>query len=291
MTERPDTLPLLDNPRSDRVRAVARLSGRSVRRRTGTFRVDGPQAVRELLAHRGDAVEQILVTADLLAADPGLAALVRAAPDRAAGRVLLRRVTPDVLRALAGDAPEAPVAPQGIVAVARDVTVDLGAALAGTPRLVALLHGANDPGNAGTVLRAADAAGADAVVLTRGSVDVLGPKTVRATSGSLFHLPVATGVDLAEAADAVRAAGLTVVATSPRATADLFADPVPERTAWLFGNEARGLDDAELAAADTTVRIPLSPRTESLNLAMAATLCLFESARRDPDPASAAPRS
>ena len=137
-----------------------------------------------------------------------------------------------------------------------------------------------DPGNLGTIIRVADSAGADAVILTGRSVDLYNPKVVRSTTGSLFHIPVTVGVDLADALAAVRAAGLQVLAADvkgidlPEAGADLLAQP----TAWLFGNEARGLDDENLALADSAVRVPIFGEAESMNLATAASVLLYQSA-------------
>jgi TrmH family RNA methyltransferase len=196
---------------------------------------------------------------------------------RASG-VPVVEVTAAVLAALAET-----VAPQGVVGVGRLVDVPLAQALAGQPRLVAVLHEVADPGNAGTVLRTADAAGADAVVLTAGSVDPHNGKCVRATAGSLWHLPVCAGPDLDDVLTAARAAGLQVLATSGAGEDDLddllddglLAAP----TAWLFGNEAAGLPDEALHAADRRVRVPVHGRAESLNLASAAAVCLYASAR------------
>ena len=137
------------------------------------------------------------------------------------------------------------------------------------------------PGQAGTLIGTAGAAGADAVVLAGNSVDVYNPKTVRASVGSVFHLPLAVEPDPAAAVRAARAAGLQVLAADGAGELDLdHADDVLARpTAWLFGNEAWGLP-AELAElADHRVRIPLHGRAESLNLSTAAALCLFASAR------------
>lgn len=134
-------------------------------------------------------------------------------------------------------------------------------------------------------------AGADAVVLTASSVDVHNPKTVRSTAGSLFHLPVVPGPELPDAVGALRSAGLTVLAAAGSGEHDLDdlldvvgAAPagVPDLsrpTAWVFGNEAWGLRDEDLALADATVRVPLRGRAESLNLATAATVCLYASGR------------
>jgi RNA methyltransferase, TrmH family len=174
----------------------------------------------------------------------------------------------------------------------------------GPPPLLALLARVQDPGNAGTVVRAADAAGAGAVLLTHGSVDVHNPKVVRSTAGSLFHLDVVQGVDLADAVDRLRGAGVAVLATDGvpgRGSADLDdllddaedgAGPLAGPTAWLFGNEASGLDPAERELADLAVRVPLHGRAESLNLATAAAVCLYASARahRPRRLAGAAPR-
>jgi len=156
----------------------------------------------------------------------------------------------------------------------------LAAALEGA-RIVAVLTQAQDPGNAGTIIRAADAAGADAVVLVRGSVDPTAPKVVRSTAGSLFHLPVVTGVALDDAVAALHEAGLTVLAADGRGDFDLFdAESLLEApSAWLLGNEAHGLPSEALSRADAVVSIPIYGKAESLNVAAAAAVCLYASAR------------
>ncbi len=161
--------------------------------------------------------------------------------------------------------------------------------LAGRPALVAVLAEVRDPGNAGTVIRAADAAGAGAVVLTAASVDVHNAKCVRATAGSLFHLPICTGAALPQVVAALRSTGAAVLAADAAGGLDLddlldaaargepggLSGPV----AWIFGNEARGLPDGALQLADAAVRVPVHGRAESLNLATAATVCLYATAR------------
>lgn len=175
--------------------------------------------------------------------------------------------------------------PAGVVGLCRHLDRPLTDLLSGdrAARLVAICADVRDPGNAGTVVRCADAAGADLVVLAGSSVDAYNPKTVRASVGSLFHLPLAVEPDAAAAVRAAQDAGLVVLAADGAgevdldapATADLLARP----TAWLFGNEAWGLP-AELAGlADHRVRIPIHGRAESLNLSTAAALCLYASAR------------
>lgn len=179
------------------------------------------------------------------------------------------------------------VTPQGLVGVARTVDVSLAAALTGAPRLVAVLLDVRDPGNAGTVIRSADAAGADAVVLAvgadGGAVDPYNGKCVRASAGSVFHLPLVLGVALTDVLAAVREAGLTVLAAAGRAELDLDSlldeGTLSDPTAWVFGTEAHGLADEVVARCDRAVRVPIHGRAESLNLASAATVCLYASAR------------
>lgn len=175
------------------------------------------------------------------------------------------------------------VAPPGLVAVCPALDVPLAAVLAGTPRLVTVLVEVRDPGNAGTVVRTADAAGADAVVFAGSAVDPYNGKAVRASAGSLFHLPIVRVADPAAAIEQLRAAGLVVLAAAGSGERDLDdlanSGALQRRTAWLFGNEAHGIDDAVAAAADARVRVPIRGRAESLNLAVAAGVVLYASAR------------
>lgn len=136
-----------------------------------------------------------------------------------------------------------------------------------------------DPGNAGTVIRTADAAGADGVVLAGRSVDAYNAKTVRASVGSLFHLPLALEPDPTAAVRAAQERGLTVLAADGAGEVDLFDADLSGPTAWLFGNEAWGLPEGLAALADHRVAIPIHGRAESLNLSTAAAVCLYASAR------------
>ena len=168
------------------------------------------------------------------------------------------------------------VTPAGVVAVCRFFDVQLPA----RPRLVAICADVRDPGNAGTVIRTSDAAGADGVVLAGSSVDAYNPKTVRASVGSLFHLPVVVEPDVAAAVAVARASGLTVLAADGdgETSLDDAGDLLGRCTAWLFGNEAWGLPPEVAALADHRIRIPIHGRAESLNLSTAAALCLYASA-------------
>lgn len=273
--------PVLTNPRAERVKAVRALSGRSVRLRAGRFLVEGPQSVREIVRETPARVRDVYATPS--AADRYAAILA----DASVAGVRVHLATDEVLEAMSPDA-------QGLLAVAEPHDVGLAAVLASGPRLVAVLARVRDPGNAGTVIRAADAAGADAVVLTAESVDVHSPKVVRSTAGSLFHLPVTSGETLADVTAGLRAAGLTVLAADGAGDHDLDdlqdavgrprgeGAAVPDLTrptAWVFGNEAWGLPEADRALADAVVRVPIRGRAESLNLATAATVCLYASSR------------
>ncbi len=151
--------------------------------------------------------------------------------------------------------------------------------LAGRPRLLVVLAHVRDPGNAGTVLRGADAVGADAVVLSTASVDVWSPKVVRSTVGSIFHLPIVTDVALPAGLDQLRAAGVRVLAADGAGERLLDDTDLSAPHAWLMGNEAWGLPSELRAACDEVVRVPIYGHAESLNLAMAATVCLYASAR------------
>ncbi|MEO8829317.1 RNA methyltransferase [Lapillicoccus sp.] len=247
-----------------RVRSLAR---RPARTRLGLFLAEGPQSVREAVHHRPDLVRELYVTAS---ATNRYAALLTEARQRG---VAVVSVSDEVLAAMADTD-----TPQGLLAVCALPTATLERVLAAGPRLVCVLAQVRDPGNAGTVLRGADAAGADAVVVTDNSVDVFGPKVVRSAAGSTFHLPVVTGVSLDAAVVGLRDAGLRVLAADGAGERLLGEVDLAAPHAWVLGNEAWGLDEADRARCDETVRVPIYGLAESLNLAMAATVCLYASA-------------
>jgi TrmH family RNA methyltransferase len=255
---------------STRVKEARKLSRRSVRTERRLFLADGPKAVEAALATPGCVVE-VFATPD---ATQRYAALADAAASAGAAWV------PVADRALASLSDS--ITPAGVVAVCRFLDRPLADLLQDAPRLVAVCADVRDPGNAGTVVRCADAVGADLVVLAGTSVDPHNPKTVRASVGSLFHVPIAVEPDAAAALAALRQAGLTILATASEGEVSLFDldAPFDGPTAWLFGNEAHGLDPALAALADHRVSIPIRGRAESLNLSTAAALCLYESARR-----------
>ena len=280
MTAPPIQLP---EPSQAALRAARALQRRAQRAETGMFLVEGRQAVREALAAPG-VVEEVYFRWDAVIANQDLLDAAKAAgvPYYAVSEQNLATITDTVT-------------PQGVVAVANAIDVPLETALAKRRKsgrqpkkkhrrkdvsLVVICAQVRDPGNAGTVIRCADAFGADAVILSSDSVEVYNPKTVRASVGSLFHLPIVVGVDLADAIDACRAAGMQVFATdgaSGTDLTDLQAD-LDKPTAWVMGNESWGLPVEHLALADRTVAVPIYGNAESLNLATAAAVCLYASA-------------
>jgi TrmH family RNA methyltransferase len=264
--------PELTDPRSARVRRLRRLARRAFRADARQFLVEGAQAAREALAsaHDGDArVRELLITTAAAERHPQLVLLAHSAA------VPVTYASEDVLAALSDT-----VAPQGLIAVVDFLDVGLDVLTAHEMRLVAVLADVRDPGNAGSVIRAADAAGADAVVFAGDSVDPYNGKAVRASVGGLFHLPIITGVTTSAAIATLRALGLSILVADGSGATDLdTADTLDRSTAWVFGNEAWGVPADVATLADAAVRIPIYGRAESLNLATAATLCLYASAR------------
>ncbi|WP_425863494.1 TrmH family RNA methyltransferase [Arthrobacter sp. TWP1-1] len=286
----------MTNPRADRVRDVAKLTGRSGRLKRRQFLAEGPQSVREALrAHREclaaggtPVVESLYATVECLKKYPELLEAASAPGSR-----LQLRIASELVLAAMTDT----VSPQGIVAVCNFVDVPLAEVLAAKPKLIAMLCRVQDPGNAGTVLRAADAAGADAVIFSSSSVDIYNPKAVRSTAGSLFHIPVVLGMTVTEVVGAAKAAGVGVLAADgyghlnldqlqDESAARAFDQEIPDSTyeleqptLWMFGNEAQGLAGEEKALADHRVAVPVYGDAESLNLGTAATVCLYASAR------------
>ncbi|MFJ8548534.1 TrmH family RNA methyltransferase [Streptomyces sp. NPDC093676] len=270
----PPALELI-SPRSPRVTAARRLGRRSFRGKEQLFLAEGPQAVREAAGHRADGrstLVELFATPEAAERYPDIVGAARDAGARV--HLAAEEVIADV---------STTVTPQGLVGVCRFLDTDFDAVLSARPRLVAVLAHVRDPGNAGTVLRCADAAGADAVVLTDASVDLYNPKAVRASVGSLFHLPVAVGVPVEHAVSGLKKAGVRILAADGAGDRDLD-DELDEGTmggpaAWVFGNEAWGLPEETRALADAVVRVPIHGKAESLNLATAAAVCLYASAR------------
>lgn len=313
--------PILDNPRSDRIRSVAALGGRSARKRAGRILIEGPQSVAELLLHRANFVVDVYFSEDAAERDPELLAVARSAVR------WVHLTTEDVANALSRDA-------QGVVAVAERAAITGGSAEkfaksfggSGQSPAAAPLHTpagdttqrgvfapfaiylpqTQDPGNAGTIIRSADALGASAVFVGPGTVEVGNPKVIRASAGSVFHLPIISA-GFADLKPLLQPEGWLFLGTSgSNSDLDLNAlitacvrgtpQPTPSQghqngTAhhlrdrgileaphiWVFGNESRGLSKTEMDSCDHLVRIPIPGDAESLNAAAAAAICLHAS--------------
>jgi RNA methyltransferase, TrmH family len=253
---------VLTSAKNPKVVAATRLKKRALRERERRFLVEGAQGVAEALAEDG-RLESLFVTDER---DP---LAVRA---RQAGAAV-EPVSSSVMERLTST-----VTPQGVVGVAPFVDVPIDAL--DTARCVAVLHEVRDPGNAGTILRSADAAGTSGVVFAGSSVDTYNPKTVRSSAGSIFHVPIVRGVSTTEALASLRDRGVAVLAMDARGDEDLFDADLGGTIAFVFGNEAHGLPEEVVRRADRRVRVPHAGRAESLNLAAAATVCLFEWLRR-----------
>lgn len=258
---------MLNNPRADRVKSVRSLAKRSVRERTGRFVVEGPQGVREIVRHAPGRIVDLYATRTC--SDRYTSDIID--PAHEAG-VVVHETSDEVLAAMADSE-----SPQGMIAVVQDDPVDLATVLAGAPRLLVFLTNVRDPGNLGTVIRAADAMGADAVLISESSVDATSPKVVRSTAGSLFHLPVVRGLPIEATLQALGDAGVRTLAADGHGEVLLPDVELGTPHAWVMGNEAWGLPPELRALCDAVVRVPIHERVESLNLAMAATICLYAS--------------
>ena len=252
------------------MRSARRLLRRKDRGLAGEFLAEGRQAVSEALASAG-VVRRLLVAEDAVdqQGDLLLVADQSAVPTATISSVLLAELTDTVT-------------PQGVLAVCGFVDVSLAQALTPGVRLVVFCDQVRDPGNLGTVIRCADAFGADAVLVSTDAVDLYNPKTVRASTGSIFHLPIAVGVDLGVAAASARDASLAVWGADGAADSsidDLAASgELAEPVMWVLGNEAWGLTAEHAELLDRSVALPLHGRAESLNLSTAAAVLLYATA-------------
>ena len=249
-------------PKSARVVAAVKLQRHTGRIRSGLFLAEGPNLV-EAAAARG-LVDEVFATA--------------AAVER--HRQLLRDLPVTLVTEPAAKALSETVTPSGLVAVCRIPDPRLDTVLAGTPQLIAIAVDLSEPGNAGTLIRIAHGMGAAAVVFAGHSVDPYNGKCLRSSAGSIFALPVITEPDTAGLLAQLRSAGLQIVATTLDGDTSLDdAGMLAAPTAWVFGPESQGLPETVTALADHRVLIPMSDGAESLNVAAAAAICLYQSAR------------
>lgn len=251
--------------RSARVSAAIKLHRHVGRRRAGLFLAEGPNLV-EAASARG-LLREVFVT--------------EAAAKRYAALLGAQHCPVHLVSVRAASALSETVTPVGLVAVCEMPATRLQDVLTGSPRLIAVAFEIGEPGNAGTVIRIADAMGAQAVILGGHSVDPYNGKCLRASTGSIFSIPVVAAPDAAAALGAVRAAGLQLLATTldGETRLDEAGDILARPTAWLFGPESHGLPNDIAGAADHRMRIPMVGGAESLNVASAAAICLYQSAQ------------
>ncbi|MBR6460021.1 MAG: RNA methyltransferase [Actinomycetaceae bacterium] len=266
----------------EQMRRAARLHSRSQRQRWKQTLVEGPQSVRELLVHAPQLVRDLYVTERALETHSDIAKLA------AQTGVWTHLLTDEELSQLSTDA-------QGLLAVIDEPEkASTSAALANARLVIAAAH-ISDPGNLGTIIRVADAAGADAVLIGKGSVELYSPKTIRSTAGSLFHLPTVTGLTFEEICTHGREAGLHVLGadaagqwslsnlvgeltpleTEPSDTVTHTPPKLSEPTMWVLGHEAHGFEGFDTSLLDGTVSIPIFGKAESLNVSMAATILTY----------------
>lgn len=254
--------------RTPRIVNAAKLLKAAGRKKSNKFLVEGENSVEAAIV-TGAATDVFLTEA----AAGRYEEILRSAINL---EVFTHLITEKAARSLA-DTSTSP----GIFALCRQGLWPANQVLGRKPQLVAVPVETSEPGNAGTLIRVADAVGADCCLFAGNAVDPLSPKVVRSTAGSLFHLPVAKDPNIAGVLDRLRAKNLTILATCAdgEVSLDEADDLLAQPTAWLFGNEAHGLPADVLAAADHRVRIPIRGRAESLNLATASAICLYESAK------------
>ncbi len=245
------------------VKALVKLSASSSeRRRTGTTLIEGERLVAAYRDSGGSA--ETIAVGESAYAKPEIRALIDTVP--AQTKLLLSdRVAEKISQV---------VTASGVVAVVKapkpaEIPREVGAAV--------LIENLQDPGNLGSILRSAAAAGIRHVFLSPGSVFAWSPKTVRAGMGAHFFLSIYENIDLTDIAQRCKG---RVIATEPRAKASLHETKLDGEVAWLFGNEGAGLSEAARSIATDWVRIPMPGKSESLNVAAAAAICLFEQVRQ-----------
>lgn len=249
------------------VKAAAELKQKKYRQQRGEFLAEGLRTAEEAVAFK--AAQQLFYTAT---EDERTLRLLEQA---AAMQVKLVCVSETVMKKIADTE-----TPQGIIAVCRMQEKPLEQLLA-SGRMLLVLDRVGDPGNIGTMLRTADAAGVGGIILLKGTADIYAPKTVRASMGSLFHVPILSGVAEQEFIDNAKKAGYQLLVTALDGADNLYQADLKGRLAFVMGNEAGGVSVSLLKQADKRVFIPMCGKAESLNVAMAAGIVMFEAMRRN----------
>jgi TrmH family RNA methyltransferase len=249
----------LHSPHIGRVKALIGSKGAKERREQGLFVAEGVQCAREALAATNGPEIKILY-----ATESGLAKI----SEFNLAAIELVEVSEAVMKAMSDT-----VSPQGLISVCYKPELDIAQLVATGHSRFIYLHEIQDPGNAGTILRTADAMGISAVITSPDSVDMFSPKVVRSTAGSLWNVPVYEGVSFIDLCN--RFPNIQRLLLSSHATTSILDLSIPGDCIAIFGNEARGVDAKTLGASVTEVTIPMQGRAESLNLSAAASIVMF----------------
>ncbi|MFD1067449.1 TrmH family RNA methyltransferase [Oceanobacillus locisalsi] len=241
---------VITSAKNEKIKALKKLHQRKYRKQTNTFLIEGDHLIEEALVSDW-------LTLEIIVSEEGTVPEI-------AKHLPVTEVTRQVFKELSFTA-----SPQGVMAV---VEIKTEEAIDG--EFIVLLDAVQDPGNTGTIIRTADAAGADGVILGSGCVDLYNDKVIRSTQGSIFHLPV-LHADLDEEADRLKKAGYTVWATALEKAENYKNLTVPQKTAVILGNEGAGVKDSLLEKADERVTIPIFGKAESLNVSIAAGILLY----------------
>lgn len=263
-------MPLVESKNNSRVKYVKKLARRRFRDREGKFVLEGFRAVEEVLKLSG-TVEFILFSPSARATSRGEQLFAAA---REAG-IAAVEVAENIMRDLAGTE-----TPQGVLAVVCRREVSLDDILSTSPSLLVLVDGVQDPGNLGTIVRTSAGAGAQGLILLPGTVDLYNPKTLRSTMGNIFKLPVVMAGQRSEVLKKIRNAGLELVVGDPRAEKAVFEIDLTGPVVIAVGNEARGVQEDILMHSRHRVHIPMSAGVDSLNVAVAAGIMLYEVVRQ-----------
>jgi RNA methyltransferase, TrmH family len=236
------------------------------------FLAEGPHLVG-MAASSGFPIEEIFYTGSFIETEAGADLLDQLSCTQAPAKAIVE-VTEKILARISDTE-----SPQGIVALVSYAPVALGDLLLKGEQLMAACDGIQDPGNLGTIIRVADAAGADAVVVLPGTCDPFSPKVVRATAGSIFNIPVIIA-GRSDFTDYLSSRNIKLIVTDIRARKSLYQSDLTGPSAFAFGNEARGVSESLIGKAAESIRIPIRGKAESLNVAAAAAVCLYEAVRQ-----------
>lgn len=251
------------------VKDAVRLKEQRAGQRRTAFLIEGPHLL-EMALNAGAEIGQVFVSERFMAGNASEGLLLRLS---GADRIIFE-VTEQILEKITDTE-----APQGIAAVVAYTPLRLDAISFGQTPLLAIVDGIQDPGNLGTIIRTADAAGADAVILLPGTCDAFSQKVIRSTAGSIFNIPVVYA-ETSAFTEWLQREKMLLAVTAADAEKTIFEANLSGPLAIAFGNEARGVSSQLRKAADISLSIPIQGKAESLNVATSAAICLYETVRQ-----------